>query len=355
MIRDEDGSMEKTLGELASSVEGELHGDAEMRITGVAGLDEAQASEISFIVGIKYAEKAKTSRAGALIVPSELREIGKPLIVTENPLLAFAKILTLFTHKPRPALGVSGDAYIGTNVKLGEEVFIHPQVYLGDDTVLGDRVSLHAGAYVGTGVHIGDDTLIYPNVTVLDRCVIGDRVTIHAGTVIGSDGFGYVQDGESHFKIPQVGIVQIDDDVEIGANCTVDRATMGKTWIKRGVKIDNLVQIAHNVVIGENSIIIGQVGISGSTKIGKNVILAGQVGVADHLEIGDDARVGAQSGIHRSISPGQTVMGYPAVAGRDFWRNVHMISRLPEMRKRLTEMEKKLTALERVPDTGLKE
>ncbi len=347
--------MEKTLGELANWVEGELHGDAQLRITGVAGLAEAQTNEISFVVGAKYARQASQSKAGALIVPPDLQDIGKPFIMTVNPYLAFAKILSLFTQKPRSILGVNRDAYLGNNVKIGDEVSIYPWVYVGDAAVLGDRVTLHPGVYIGEGVQIGDDTLIYPNVTVMDRCTIGSRVIIHAGTVIGSDGFGFAQEGESHVKIPQVGIVQIDEDVEIGANCAIDRATMGRTWIQRGVKIDNLVQVAHNVVLGENSILVAQVGVSGSTKLGKNVILAGQVGLAGHLEIGDNVQVGAQSGIAKSVPPGQSVSGSPAIDHRLWLKNCHIISRLPEMRRKVMDLERRLTALERLPDTTAKE
>jgi UDP-3-O-[3-hydroxymyristoyl] glucosamine N-acyltransferase len=343
--------MEKTLGELARLVIGELCGDAEFKISGVAGLEEAQTHEISFVVGPKYARKAHQSKAGALIVPPGLSGIQKPRIVSENPYLAFAKVLTLFAPKPQPSLGVSPEAFLGAKVKLGDGVSIHPQVYVGDGAVLGDRVNLHAGAHVGARVVIGDDTVIYPNVTVLDRCVIGQRVIIHSGTVVGSDGFGFAQDGDSYFKIPQVGIVQIDDDVEIGANCTIDRATMGKTWIQRGVKIDNLVQVAHNVVVGENSIIIAQVGISGSTKLGKNVILAGQVGIIGHLEIGDGVQVGAQSGVGKSIPAGQIVSGSPAIPHRDWLKNCQILSRLPKLRKMIMSMEKRLAALEQETDS----
>jgi UDP-3-O-[3-hydroxymyristoyl] glucosamine N-acyltransferase len=343
--------MEKTLGELARLVIGELCGDAEFKISGVAGLEEAQTHEISFVVGPKYARKAHQSKAGALIVPPGLSGIQKPRIVSENPYLAFAKVLTLFAPKPQPSLGVSPEAFLGAKVKLGDGVSIHPQVYVGDGAVLGDRVNLHAGVHVGARVVIGDDTVIYPNVTVLDRCVIGQRVIIHSGTVVGSDGFGFAQDGDSYFKIPQVGIVQIDDDVEIGANCTIDRATMGKTWIQRGVKIDNLVQVAHNVVVGENSIIIAQVGISGSTKLGKNVILAGQVGIIGHLEIGDGVQVGAQSGVGKSIPAGQIVSGSPAIPHRDWLKNCQILSRLPKLRKMIMSMEKRLAALEQETDS----
>jgi UDP-3-O-[3-hydroxymyristoyl] glucosamine N-acyltransferase len=346
-----DGIVERTLGELARLVGGELQGDPEFRVSGVAGLEEAQVSQISFVVGPKYVIKAHESKAGALIVPPKLRDIHKPLIVTENPYLAFAKILSLFAPKPRALWEVSSKAHIGAEVKLGDSVSIQPNVYLGDAAVLGDGVTLHGGVYVGSRVCIGHDSIIYPNVTILDRCIIGNRVIIHSGTVVGSDGFGFARDGCSYFKIPQVGIVQIDDDVEIGANCTIDRATMGKTWIQRGAKIDNLVQIAHNVIVGQDSIIIAQVGISGSTKIGKNVILAGQVGVTGHLEIGDNVQVGAQSGIAKSIPQGQTVSGSPAISHRVWLKNCQILSRLPELRKKIISLEKRLAELEQAIDS----
>lgn len=342
--------MERTLGELARLVDGEVLGDARIRITGVAGLEDAQDTDISFVLGPKYGRLAEQSEAGALIVPPIFRDLEKPLIVSENPYLAFAKILAVFTPKKQSTPGVSPDAYKGANVQLGDEVSIHPLVYVGDESVIGNRVTLHGGVYIGAGVQIGDDTTIYPNVTILDHCIIGKRVIIHGGTVVGSDGFGFARDGDRYFKIPQAGIVRIDDDVEIGANCTIDRATMGKTWIKRRVKVDNLVQVAHNVVVGEDTVIVAQVGISGSTRLGRNVILAGQVGVAGHLEIGDGVRVGAQSGIARSIPPGEDVSGSPAIAHRDWLKNCHIIRRLPELRKRIVTLEKRLAALEQAVD-----
>ena len=338
--------MEKTLGELASRLGAELRGDPELRVSGVASLDEATASDISFVAGPRYTGLAKDSAAGALIVPPGMEGLTKPLLVSANAYLAFAHVLTLFTDAPRVALGVSPKAHLGDRVRLGREVSIYPLAYVGDGAGIGDRVTLHGGVYVGSGVQIGDDTLIHPNVTILDQCIIGNRVVIHSGTVVGSDGFGFAQDGGRKVKIPQVGNVRIDDDVEIGANCTIDRATLGTTWIERGVKIDNLVQIAHNVVVGEDSIIVAQVGISGSTRIGKQVVLAGQVGVAGHLEVGDGVRVGAQSGVAQSIPAGEVVSGSPAIPHQDWLRNCHIIRRLPEWRKRLMEVEKRLAALE---------
>lgn len=338
--------MEITLGELARRLGVELRGNPDLRISGVAQLEDATRSEISFVAGPRYARLARQTAAGALIVPPGMEDLEKPLLVSSNPYLAFARVISLFFEKPRGALGVSPKAHLGDGVRLGQEVCIHALAYVGDGAILGDRVILHGGVHVGAGVEIGDDTFIYPNVTILDRCILGKRVIIHSGTVVGSDGFGFAQDGSRHVKIPQVGTVRIDDDVEIGANCTIDRATLGTTWIQRGVKIDNLVQVAHNVVVGEDSIIVAQVGISGSVQIGKNVILAGQVGVVGHVEIGDGARVGAQSGIAQSVPAGQVVSGSPAIHHQDWLRNCHMIRRLPEWRKRLMEVEKRLAALE---------
>jgi len=342
--------MEILLGELAQRLGAELRGDTNLLISGVAALEDATETEVSFVVGPKYKRLARQTAAGALIVPPGMEDLERPLLVSPNPYLAFARALALFTERPRAALGVSPKAHLGDGVRLGRGVSIHPLAYVGEEAIIGDRVTLHGGAYVGAGVEIGDHTLIYPNVTILERCIVGKRVIIHSGTVVGSDGFGFAQDGGRHVKIPQAGIVRIDDDVEIGANCAIDRATLGMTWIQRGAKIDNLVQVAHNVVVGEDSIIVAQVGISGSTRIGKGVVLAGQVGVVGHLEIGDGVRVGAQAGVTKSISPGQEVLGSPAVAYREFVRTSGMISRLPDLRKKVMELEKRLAQLEQRKD-----
>ena len=342
--------MEMTLGELAQRLGAELRGDSHLRISGVAALEDATETEISFVVSPKYTRLAKQTAAGALIVPPGMEDLERPLLVSTNPYLAIAQALALFNERPRAALGVSPKAHLGDGVRLGPGVSIHPLAYVGEEAIIGDRVTLHGGAYVGAGVKIGDDTLIHPNVTILDRCIVGKRVIIHSGTVVGSDGFGFAQDGGRHVKIPQTGIVRIDDDVEIGANCAIDRATLGMTWIQRGAKIDNLVQVAHNVVVGEDSVIVAQVGISGSTRIGKGVVLAGQVGVVGHLEIGDGVRVGAQAGVTKSIGAGQEVLGSPAVAYREFVRTSGMISRLPDLRKKVMELEKRLAQLEQMKD-----
>ncbi len=211
---------------------------------------------------------------------------------------------------------------------------------------IGDRVAIHAGVFIGDNSTLGEDTVIHANVSIYDGVTIGKRVILHSGVVVGSDGFGYVRDGDGHFKIPQVGGVTIEDDVEIGANSTIDRGTMGQTVIRRGVKIDNLVQVAHNVVIGENSVIVAQVGIAGSSRIGRNVILAGQVGVADHIEIGDKVIVGAQAGVGKNIAPNQILQGSPTMPQRDFLRSSVLIPRLPQIKRTLEELVKRIEALE---------
>jgi UDP-3-O-[3-hydroxymyristoyl] glucosamine N-acyltransferase len=219
-------------------------------------------------------------------------------------------------------------------------------VYVGKDAVIDDDVTLFPGVFVGERVKIGKRTLIYPNVSILQDCIIGKDVILHAGTVIGGDGFGFARDGAVPVKIPQIGTVQIDDEVEIGSNNCIDRAALGKTWIKRRVKTDNLVQVAHNVVIGENTVIVAQVGISGSVHVGRDVAIGGQVGIIDHLEIGDRAMIGSQSGVAKSVAPGHVVSGYPAMPHRLFLRTSGLIMRLPQMNSRLRDLEKKVEELE---------
>jgi UDP-3-O-[3-hydroxymyristoyl] glucosamine N-acyltransferase len=235
---------------------------------------------------------------------------------------------------------------MGSRVQIGTDVTIYPFVYIGDDCVIGDGATIYPHCFLGNSVSIGAGTLIYPSVTIRERCIIGKRVIIHPGSVIGSDGFGFAKDGASYYKIPQVGMVQIDDDVEIGANNTIDRAAMGKTWIQRGVKTDNQVHIAHNVIVGEDTVVVAQVGISGSTRIGKRVTLAGQVGIVGHISIGDDAIVGAKTGVSGDVPPGQIVSGYPHMPHRDWLKASRTIPKLPEMRIALKKMEDKVQQIE---------
>src|SRR3990172_3475336 len=338
--------MEKTLKELADLVGGEVAGNASILIKGVAPLESAAEGDITFITSPKYAHLLKTTAASAVIAPPEMKVEDKDLIVSRNPQLAHAKILTLFNSRPYMAKGIDKRAYIGRRPKISDTVNIYPFAYIGDDVEIGERTVVHPGAFVGNGCIIGSDVAIYPNTTIMDRCIVGNRVIIHAGVVIGADGFGFARDGKRHYKIPQTGIVQIDDDVEIGANTTIDRAAFGKTWIKKGTKIDNLVQVAHNDVIGEDCILVAQSGIAGSCKLGSNVILRAQVGVGDHINIGDNVMVAGQAGVTSDIPDNQVMSGYPTIPHREWLKASLTFPHLPEMRKSINELKKKVAELE---------
>jgi len=337
---------EKTLEELASLIEGEVIGDAGLKIAGISGLDEARKGEITFIAQSKYLGKAKETNASAIIVSSKIEGIDKPFILTDNPYLAYAKIATFFHEYPHPILGIDKNAILGEGTRVGKDVSIYPWVFIGKDVTISDRVVIHPHTFIGDGTFIDEETVIYSHVSIRERCRIGKRGIIHAGTVIGTDGFGFAPDGKRYHKIPQVGTVQIDDDVEIGANNTIDRGAMGKTWIKRGVKTDNLVHIAHNVVIGEDTLLVALVGISGSTKIGNHVTLAGNVGVVGHIEIGDNTIVGAKAGVSGSVPANTIVSGYPHMPHKQWLKSSRCYHLLPQMRKTLSKLEKKVEALE---------
>jgi UDP-3-O-[3-hydroxymyristoyl] glucosamine N-acyltransferase len=337
--------MTPTLGELAVFLGGELQGPADLPIEGIAPIEQATPREITFITQKRFARLVDQSRAAAFIVSPEYARLPRPLIIVPHPYLAYARVASLFA----PALprwpGISDLAYLGPGVALGQEVSIAPLVFIGAGTHLGDRVTIMPGCVIGEEVRIGADTLIYPNVTIGERCTVGERCIIHSGTVIGSDGFGFVPGEAGPVKIPQLGTVVIADEVEIGANCAIDRGALGATRVGRGVKMDNLVHLAHNVEVGEYSFLVAQVGVSGSTKLGKGVALAGQVGVTGHIELGDGVQVGAQSGVHRSVPPGQTVSGYPARPQKEWLQIMGHLPRLPEIYQRLKRLEQKLNEL----------
>ena len=340
--------MRKTLREVAQLVDGDVVGDETVIITGVCGIREAREGDLTFIANSKYLPLMRQTTASAIITSREIRQAPKPIVRTDNPDLAFAKMVNLLApNEAAHPRGVHPTAVIGKDVKLGKEVAIQPYVVIGDHALIGDRTVLYTGVFVGDHVKIGSDTLIYPHVTIRERVEIGHRVIIHSGTVIGSDGFGFSTVKGVHVKIPQIGIVKIEDDVEIGANVTIDRARFGMTQIKRGTKIDNLVQVAHNAVIGEHSIIVAQAGISGSTTIGNGVILAGQAGVVGHIDIGDNAVVGAQSGVSKSVAPNSIVLGSPAKPIRQFKEvNAH-IQRIPKLYQEVRALAKRVDGLEK--------
>jgi UDP-3-O-[3-hydroxymyristoyl] glucosamine N-acyltransferase len=332
--------MEATLAQLAAILGGVLEGPGERVVSGIKGIEDAGPADVAFLANPRYAKALPACRAGVVLVkPEQKVPEGLAVIRVADPYLAYAKLLTHATAKPYAPLGVHPRAVVEDGASLGADVSIHALAYVGAGARIGDRVVLHPGAYVGPGAAVGDDSVLHPNVTLYHGCLVGQRCIIHAGTVIGSDGYGFVPDGERHFKIPQIGIVQIDDDVELGANNTIDRAATGRTWIQRGVKTDNMVHVAHNCVVGEYSLLVAQVGISGSTKLGRRVVLGGQAGLAGHITLGDGVMVAAQSGIAHSIEPGQVVSGTPSMPHRLWLRTSQLIRRLPELFDRVKALE----------------
>ena len=342
--------MKKTVGEIAKIIDGELCGDASILIKGCSGLKEAQEGDLGFVANPKYIPMAEETKASAVIIPRDLSVPGKTFIRVSNPSLAFSKIISIFFDETIvPLKGIHPTAIIAQGALIGKDVALGPYVVIEPGVKIGNRSIIHAGSYIGQKSQIGQNCLVYPNVTIRESVVIGDRVVIHSGTVIGSDGFGYIQMDGRHQKIPQVGIVLIENDVEIGACVTIDRARFDKTVIGQGSKIDNLVQIAHNVIVGEHCIIVSQAGVSGSVTLGNGVILAGQAGIAGHLKIGDGAIVSAKAGVSKSIPANTQVTGYPArQIDKMMEINAHVqllpkyVKTIQDLKKRISELEKKI-------------
>ena len=337
--------MGKTLGELAAFLGGELRGPAGLVVRGLAPVDQATPEDLTFIAHPRFARLGETTRAGAVIVAPQGATLDKPLIVVDHPYLAYARVATLFARARPGWTGISGQACLGAGVHLGQDVAVAPLAFVGDGVRLGDRVTVMPGCYIGPETVIGDDTYLAPNVTILERCQVGARVVIHSGAVIGADGFGFVPTPEGQVKIPQLGTVVIEDEVEIGANVTIDRGALGETRVGRGVKIDNLVQVAHNVELGEHTVVAAQAGIAGSTKIGKWVGLGGQVGLTGHIKVGDRTQIGAQAGVTNSVPPDQVLLGTPAWPLKEthrIWASWHT---LPELYRRVRKMEQQLAQL----------
>ena len=341
-----------TLAELAARVGGTVQGDGALVVDGVAPLEDAGPSHISFLANRKYRKAFEASRAGAVIVePDEDVPAGRTVLRASPAYLAFAKISTAF-HPPRePLPEIAPEAVIHPSARVDPSAQVMPLASVGPRAEVGPRTILFPGVHLGEDVRIGADCLLYPNVVVRERCVVGDRVILQPGVVVGSDGFGYALDlqgegrGPRHYKVPQAGIVVIEDDVEIGASTCVDRATLGTTRVGRGAKIDNLVQIAHNVEVGPLSILAAQVGISGSTKLGMGVVAWGQAGLVGHIRVGDRANIAAQSGVHADVGPGERVAGTPATPDVQWARNVSVFNRLTEMRRELRELRAEVARL----------
>jgi len=338
--------MPLTLREIAKRLGGSIKGDPHIVIYRIAPLEEAREGDLAFVDDEKLLPTAEKSGGAALLL-KEGWETEKNAIYVPHPRLALIKVLELFSRRSKPLPGIHPTAIIEEGVKLGEALSIGAFCYIGTNSEIGDGTIIYPLSYIGENCKIGRNVLLYAQVTIYDNVEIGDNCIVHSGTVIGADGFGYVKEQDKHLKIPHIGKVVIEEEVEIGANTAIDRATMGETRIGRGTKIDNLVQIAHNVKIGENSIIVAQVGISGSVKIGKDVTLAGQVGIADHIEIGDRATVAARAGVIGDVPSDSIYSGYPARPHAQQMRTLALLQRLPEIVKDLEEIEKKIDKLEK--------
>jgi len=339
--------LEKTVAEIAEYLNGRVVGDGSVVIRDIQGIDDAGQGDLTFIANRKYLKKLAATGASAVIVHPDMEGQGKNFIIVPDPYVAFGKALALFYPEQKEQPGVSNAAFIEDGASVSSEAVIYPGVTVCRGARIEKGVVLYSGVFIGRDAVIAEGSILHPNVTVYRRCLIGKRVILHAGVVVGSDGFGFAGPGGANLKIPQVGIVQIDDDVEIGANTTIDRGTMGRTWIQKSVKIDNLVQIAHNVVIGEYSIIVAQVGISGSAKLGKGVIIGGQAGVVGHIRIGDHVMAAARAGIHKDVPPHSIVAGAPHRLHREWLRIEASVPKIPDMNNAIADLMKRVEILEK--------
>ena len=346
--------MEFTAKQIAQFIQGTVEGDENATVNTFAKIEEGVSGAISFLANPKYTHYIYDTKSSVVLVDETL-ELEKPventtIIRVKNARDCVAKLLQMYSAALNPKKsGIDSLAFISPNAKIGENVYIGAFAYIADGAVVGDGTEIYPHSYIGDNVTLGKDCKIYPNVTIYHGCKLGNNVTIHAGSVIGADGFGFAPnaEGTGYDKIPQIGIVTIEDDVEIGANTCIDRSTMGSTYIRKGVKLDNLVQIAHNDEIGENTVMSAQVGIAGSTKVGHWCMFGGQVGIAGHIEIGDKVFLGAQSGVPGKIKGGQTLIGTPPMEPRSYFKSQAIFRRLPDMYQQLNELQKQIDELKK--------
>ena len=346
--------MEFTAKQIAQFIQGTVEGDENATVNTFAKIEEGVNGAISFLANPKYTHYIYDTKSSVVLVDETL-ELEKPventtIIRVKNARDCVAKLLQMYSAALNPKKsGIDSLAFISPNAKIGENVYIGAFAYIADGAVIGDGTEVYPHSYIGDNVTLGKDCKIYPNVTIYHGCNLGNNVTIHAGSVIGADGFGFAPnaEGTGYDKIPQIGIVTIEDDVEIGANTCIDRSTMGSTYIRKGVKLDNLVQIAHNDEIGENTVMSAQVGIAGSTKVGQWCMFGGQVGIAGHIEIGDKVFLGAQSGVPGKVKGGQTLIGTPPMEPRSYFKSQAIFRRLPDMYQQLNELQKQIDELKK--------
>jgi UDP-3-O-[3-hydroxymyristoyl] glucosamine N-acyltransferase len=335
-----------TLNEIAAFLNGSVSGDGGVVIERIRGIDEAGKGDLTFVANPKYRKRMETSCASAILVVPGTACTGKTLLIVGDPYVALGQLLALFHPEDEETAGISKNATVEAGADVSPEAVVYPGVHVCRGARVEKQAVLYPGVFIGRDTAVGEASILYPGVVVYRRCRIGRRVVLHAGVVVGSDGFGFALPGQENRKIPQVGYVQIDDDVEIGANTTIDRGTLGRTWIQKGVKIDNLVQIAHNVVIGEHSIIVAQVGISGSAQLGKGVVIGGQAGIVGHIRIGDHVIAAARTGIHKDVPPGQIVGGTPHMPHREWLKMEACLPKLPQMRETLAALQRRVAAME---------
>jgi UDP-3-O-[3-hydroxymyristoyl] glucosamine N-acyltransferase len=341
-----------SLGELARLVGGDLEGDPGLPIRGFASLESAGPGDLSFVAAAGHLAAARGSAAAALIAPAGLDLGGRPAIRVPQPYAAVATVLGLFFPQPAAPPGAHPTAHLAEGARVAPDASVGPFAVVAEGATVAARAVLHAHVFVGPGCQVGEESVLHPHVVLRQDVHLGRRVVVHPGTVLGADGFGYVFDGRAHRKIPQVGRVVVEDDVEIGANVAIDRATLGATVIGRGTKIDNLVQIGHNTVVGAGAIIVAQVGIAGSCRIGRHVVLGGQTGIADHVSVGDGAQIGSQSGVHRDVAAGARQIGTPAMPAEEGLRAMVALARLPGLLRTVRTLGRRVAALEGRPEGG---
>jgi len=340
--------MEFSAKQIADLIQGRVEGNEEAKIHTFAKIEEGKEGAISFLSNPKYTHYIYDTQSSVVLVNDDLqleRPVSATLIRVKNAYEAVAKLLQFYAQMKPKKTGVDPLAFVSPKAKLGANCYVGAFAYIGDGTVIGDNAQIYPHTVIGDGVTVGNDCLLYPNVTIYEGCRLGNRVTIHAGSVIGADGFGFAPNAEGYDKIPQIGIVTIEDDVEIGANTCVDRSTMGSTVIRKGVKLDNLVQIAHNVEVGENTVMSAQVGVAGSTKIGAWCMCGGQAGFAGHITVGDKTFVGAQCGVNSSVKGNESLIGSPAQEPKGFFKSSVLFRKLPDIYRQLNDLQKEVERL----------
>ncbi|HPT14784.1 MAG TPA: UDP-3-O-(3-hydroxymyristoyl)glucosamine N-acyltransferase [Bacteroidales bacterium] len=339
--------MEFKAREIAAMIGGIIEGNPEIVITKLSKIEDGEPGSLSFLANPKYEPYIYTTKAAVVIIRSDFKA-EQPLpcsvIKVDDPYTAIAVLLDMYSKMYKPRTGISSLAFISASAKTGKDIFIGEFVYVGENVVIADDVKIYPQVYLGDNVKVGEGTILYPGVKIYHDCEIGKNCTIHAGVVLGADGFGFApQDDNNYMKIAQIGNVIIEDNVEIGANTTIDRATMGSTTIRKGVKLDNLIQVGHNGEVGENTVIAAQTGIAGSTRVGRNCMIGGQVGFAGHISIADDVKIGAQAGVPNNVTkPGTILLGAPAIEIGRFRRSIAIFNNLEKLVQRVSELEKKL-------------